>query len=63
MARNNKQVRKRIAGLADQILIHQTKIKQEMRKAIPDAKLVAKWKKEIRAWQQEVARLKKRLKG
>ncbi|MCL6529762.1 MAG: hypothetical protein N2313_05870 [Meiothermus ruber] len=60
---NNKQIRKRIAGLAAQILIHQNKIKQEMRKAIPDVGLVAKWKKEIRAWQQELARLKKRLKG
>ena len=63
MASNNKQIRKRIAGLTAQISIHQNKIKQEMIKAIPDSNLVAKWKKEIRAWQQELARLKKRLKS
>jgi len=34
-----------------------------MKKAFPDLKLVAKWKREIRTWQQELARLKKRLKG
>jgi peptidoglycan hydrolase CwlO-like protein len=63
MASNKKQIRKRINGLAAQILIHQIKIKQEMEKFNPDAGLVAKWKKEIRVWQQELARLRKRLKS
>jgi len=62
MANNNRQIRKKIAGLSAQIWIHQNKINQEMKKVNPDTQLVAKWKKEIQAWQQKIAQLKKRLK-
>jgi len=63
MASNKKQIRKRIAGLKAQILIHHNKIQKEKKKANPNANLMAKWAKEIRTWLQEIRRLEKRLKN
>ncbi|CGG50493.1 Cell wall-associated polypeptide CWBP200 [Streptococcus pneumoniae] len=57
-AQNNKQIRKRIEGLEKQIRQHKEKIAKN-----PRAQSRPHWEKEIRAWENEVARLKKRLKN
>ncbi len=57
----NKQLRKRLQGLTDQILIHQEKIIEELRKPQPDQGLIRHWEKEVQTWQSKIQQLKKRL--
>ncbi|MBT2757912.1 RHS repeat protein [Mesobacillus foraminis] len=56
-AQNNKQIKKRIDGLQNQINKHKQKIRDNPRSSAKNH-----WEKEIRTWENEIARLKKRLK-
>jgi hypothetical protein len=57
----NKRYRKRVAGLQAVINLHEQKIAFEIQKANSDAGLIQHWSKEIRGWQEEIARLQRRL--
>jgi hypothetical protein len=57
----NKHNRKRLVGLQSVIASHEEKIAEEMNRANPDLGLIAHWMKEIRGWQKESQRLKRRL--
>jgi RHS repeat-associated protein len=54
----NKDTRKKIDGLQDQVDKHKDKINDN-----PDSRDVAHWESEIRAWEERIKRLKKRLPG
>ena len=56
LAQNNKQIRKRIAGLEKHIEIHKKKLDQE-----PDCDAANHWRNEIKAAENEIARLRLRL--
>ncbi len=56
MYSSNKDVRKKIKGLQEQIDKHKEKIRSN-----PDSDAVGHWEKEIKAWQDRIDRLKKRL--
>lgn len=58
----NKDVRKRIQGLERQIALHQEKLAAE-RLLDPSSQVLGHWEKEIRNWQAQVERLKRRLPG
>lgn len=57
----NQRYRKRISGLQAVIILHEQKIEFERQRANPDANLIQHWLKEIRGWQEEIARLQRRL--
>lgn len=56
IAQNNKQIRKRIASLQDNIDEHSRWLDKE-----PNCPAANHWRSEIRAWQDEINRLQKRL--
>ena len=56
LAQNNKQIRKRIEGLQQQIDEHKRKLEQE-----PDCPAANHWRKEIRGGEHEIEKLRKRL--
>jgi RHS repeat-associated protein len=56
MAQNNRQIRKRIAGLQQQIDIHQQKLKNN-----PNCPEANHWRTEIKAFSSEIQRLQARL--
>jgi uncharacterized protein RhaS with RHS repeats len=56
MAQNNKQVRKRIEGLQDQISEHNKKLDKA-----PNCPASNHWHNEIKTWQSEIDRLRLRL--
>jgi peptidoglycan hydrolase CwlO-like protein len=58
-----KKLRKRIAALERVIVEHQQKLAEERAKVHPDQRLIDYWEKEIRARQETLKRLKKRLTG
>lgn len=58
LAENNKQIRKRIAGLQEQIDKHRKKLDKE-----PESQAANHWRNEIAAWQGEIERLSRRLPG
>jgi peptidoglycan hydrolase CwlO-like protein len=55
---DNKDTRKKIAGLQDQVDKHVDKINND-----PDSRDVPHWEAEIRNWEDRIKRLKKRLPG
>ena len=57
-AQNNKQKRKRIESLEENIREHRDKIAKE-----PNANPKNHWEKEIRDWLAEIERIRKRLPG
>ncbi|MFK5950274.1 MAG: hypothetical protein QM500_16060 [Methylococcales bacterium] len=54
----NKNTRKKIKGLKDQVDKHNEKIKND-----PDGRTVPHWESEIDAFQDQIDKLKKRLPG
>jgi RHS repeat-associated protein len=56
LAQNNKQVRKRIEGLQAQIDEHKKKLEED-----PDCDPANHWRQEIKAWEAEIERLRRRL--
>ncbi|TKB77716.1 MAG: hypothetical protein E8D45_05290 [Nitrospira sp.] len=58
----NKKLRIRLEGLRRRITDHRIKIALEQQRAIPDRSLLRHWEVEIRAWEQTVKNLDRRLK-
>jgi hypothetical protein len=58
----NKKLRVRIASLGQQITNHQIKIAIERQRATPNMSLIRHWAVEIKAWEQTVGQLTRRLK-
>ncbi|CAN5402842.1 hypothetical protein BH11PSE7_BH11PSE7_36860 [soil metagenome] len=56
LAQNNKQVRRRVKGLEDQVSEHNKKLDQE-----PNCPASNHWREEIKVWQTEIDRLRLRL--
>lgn len=59
----NRKLRKRIAGLEEQIALHRAKIERERARATPNQRLLRKWEKDIAVWERQIARLKAKLPG
>ncbi|MBI1742690.1 hypothetical protein HYR54_06440 [Candidatus Acetothermia bacterium] len=59
----NKKLRKRVAGLEEQITLHRAKIAHERMESAPDRQLLRKWAKDITVWEKQIARLKAKLPG
>ena len=59
----NRKLRKRVAGLEEQIALHHAKIERERAKAALDQRLLRKWEKDIVVWEKQIARLKAKLPG
>ncbi|MDF0676657.1 MAG: hypothetical protein P0120_20330 [Nitrospira sp.] len=58
----NKKLRVRIESLRQRITDHQIKIALERQRATPNVSLIRHWTVEIRAWEQTVEQLTRRLK-
>lgn len=58
----NKKIRVRIESLQRRITDHQIKIALERQRATPNVSLIRHWMVEIKAWEQTVEQLKRRLK-
>jgi len=58
----NKKLRVRIASLGQRITDHLIKIAIERQRAAPNVSLIRHWAVEIKAWEQTVGRLTRRLK-
>jgi len=58
----NKKLRVRIESLRQRITDHQIKIALERQHATPDVSLIRHWMVEVRAWEQTVEQLTRRLK-
>jgi RHS repeat-associated protein len=56
LAQNNRQIRKRVDGLQEQIDLHNKKLDKE-----PQCDAANHWRKEIATWQSEIDRLRIRL--
>ena len=61
MGRNEK-LGIRLDGLRRQITDHRIKIALEQQRATPDRSLIRHWEVEIKAWEQTVKNLERRLK-
>jgi hypothetical protein len=57
----NKKLRIRIESLRQRITDHQIKIALERQRTTPDVSLIRHWMIEIKAWEQTVAQLMRRL--
>ncbi len=57
----NKKLRVRIESLRQRITDHQIKIALERQRATPDLSLIRHWMVEIKAWEQTVEQLIRRL--
>lgn len=57
----NKDLRKAIRGLEANVWKHKLKIESELRKDYPNERFVAGWRREIKAGEDRIARLKRRL--
>jgi len=55
------QIRKRIAGLEEQIAEHEAKLQDERDKHNLNERDIAHWEKEIKGWREQVRQLKQRL--
>ncbi len=53
--------KKAISSLQSRIAEHETKIRLELEKPLPDEGLINHWQKEIKAFQKGIARALKRL--
>lgn len=58
----NKKLRIRIDSLALRITDHQIKIALERQRPTPNVSLIRHWAVEIRAWEQTIEQLTRRLK-
>lgn len=58
----NKDIRKAIRGLDANVWKHKLKIESELLKPRPDEGLISGWKREIKAGEDRIGRLKRRLK-
>jgi hypothetical protein len=58
----NKKLRIRLESLRGRITDHRIKIALEQQSARSDRRLIRHWEVEIRAWEQTVANLERRLK-
>jgi len=58
----NKKLRIRLESLRGRITDHRIKIALEQQGAHPDRRLIKHWEVEIRAWEQTVSNLERRLK-
>jgi hypothetical protein len=59
----NRKRRKGIGALLERIRKHEVKIAQELAKPNPDHGLIAKWRRDIRGFEGEVAKKARRLPG
>jgi uncharacterized small protein (DUF1192 family) len=59
----NRKLRKRIAGLEEQIALHRAKIERKRAQPVPNQRLLHKWEKDIAVWESQIARLKAKLPG
>lgn len=57
----NKQLRKRIRGQYRVVEKHQTKIAREIKKPLPDVRLIRKWEREIDKAQMLMRELEEKL--
>jgi hypothetical protein len=58
----NEDLRKRIAGYREIIEKHEIRIRSELAKDRPNESEIASWHREIKVWNETVARLTRRLK-
>ena len=58
----NKKLRIRIESVSQRITDHQIKIALERQRATPNVSLIRHWVVEIKAWEQTVVNLTRRLK-
>ena len=56
-----KRKRKAIKSLKARIVEHQAKIEREQAKPFPNEGLIRHWQKEIRTWEETIARIERRL--
>ena len=61
--RRNKHTRKVISGKLQNIAEHERKIETELEKPNPNRQLIAKWEKDIRGFEGEIAKYSQRLPG
>lgn len=58
----NKKLRVRIESLKQRITDHQIKVALERQRATPNVSLIRHWTVEIKAWEQTIEHLTRRLK-
>ncbi len=58
----NKKLRIRLEGLRRQIADHRIKIALNRQRTTPDRSLIRHWEIEIKAWEQTVKNIERRLK-
>lgn len=59
----NKDARIKIEGMQYQIDVHLEKVKNELKKEVPNYGDIHHWEAEINAWQTRIAKLQKRING
>jgi len=59
----SKRLRKQIATIMLRIEEHKTKIEAELQKKSPQPGLIEHWKREIRNWEVDLERKRRRWKG
>lgn len=59
----NKDLRKKISGWQKQIAKHQDKIAGELEKPTPNLERANKWGKDIRIFENEIAKAQRKLPG
>lgn len=57
----NKKLRKSLRSLERQIHEHEEKVTREKARFKPDPGLISHWESEIKGWQEQVERKRKRL--